>query len=130
MLRNGIKNIMDNYKILGLNGLDALGFDNTTMTHKSLKTDDFQLFSPEELKTKASPGSFDSLLNSAMTMLKETNQYSNEASEAELKYAMGLTNNTHELQVAQMKANISLQYTVAVRNAVMDAYREIMQMQF
>ncbi len=121
---------MDNYKILGLNGLDALGFDTSTKTHKSLKTDDFQLFAPSELKEKAKPGSFDSLLSSAMTMLKETNQYSNEAAEAEMKYAMGLTNNTHELQVAQMKANISLQYTVAVRNAVMDAYREIMQMQF
>ena len=121
---------MDNYKILGLNGLDALGFDNTTKTHKSLKTDDFLLFAPDELKSTGKTGSFDSLLNSAITMLKETNQYSNEASEAEMKYAMGLTNNTHELQVAQMKANISLQYTVAVRNAVMDAYREIMQMQF
>lgn len=121
---------MDNYKILGLNGLDAIGFDTSTKTHKTIKTDDFQLFSPNELKGNTKTGSFDALLSSAMTMLKETNQYSNEASEAELKYAMGLTNNTHELQVAQMKANISLQYTVAVRNAVLDAYREIMQMQF
>ena len=32
-----------------------------------------------------------------------------------------------ELQVAQQKANLSLQYTVAVRNAVVDAYKEIMQ---
>ena len=43
---------------------------------------------------------------------------------------MGLTENTHDLQVAQMKANISLQYTVAVRNAVIEAYKEIMQLQF
>ena len=43
---------------------------------------------------------------------------------------MGITNSTHDLQVAQMKANISLQYTVAVRNAVIEAYKEIMQMQF
>ena len=50
--------------------------------------------------------------------------------EAELQYAMGLMTNTHDLQVAQQKANLSLQYTVAVRNAVMDAYKEIMQMQF
>jgi flagellar hook-basal body complex protein FliE len=121
---------MDNYKILGLNGLEAIGFDTSSKTHKTLKADDFQLFAPSELGQKAKTGSFDSLLNSAMTMLKETNQYSNEAAEAELKYAMGLTNNTHELQVAQMKANVSLQYTVAVRNAVMDAYREIMQLQF
>ena len=65
-----------------------------------------------------------------MDMLRETNDYSNQAGEAELAYAMGITNSTHDLQVAQMKANISLQYTVAVRNAVIDAYKEIMQMQF
>lgn len=73
---------------------------------------------------------FESLLQSAVDMIKETNEYSEKASEAELAYAMGITNSTHDLQVAQMKANISLQYTVAVRNAVMDAYKEIMQLQF
>ncbi len=34
---------MDNYKILGLNGLEAIGFDTSSKTHKTLKTDDFQL---------------------------------------------------------------------------------------
>ncbi len=74
--------------------------------------------------------SFESLLESAKQMIQETNDYSNAAEEAELKYAMGELTSTHELQVAQQKANISLQYTVAVRNAVMDAYSEIMQLQF
>ena len=114
--------------VFGINGLDALG--SATKTGKTSKTDAFQLYSPEELKGKSKTGSFDSLLQSAMDMISETNKYSNEAAEAELAYAMGVTNSTHELQVAQMKANISLQYTVAVRNAVLDAYREIMQMQF
>ena len=116
--------------LAGIDAIDALGIDTSNSTKKTNRTDMFQLLSPDELKSNTKTGSFDALLSSAMTMLKETNQYTNEASEAELKYAMGLTNNTHELQVAQMKANISLQYTVAVRNAVLDAYREIMQMQF
>ncbi len=77
-----------------------------------------------------SNSSFESLLESAKTMINETNEYQNAAEEAELQYAMGLMTNTHELQVAQQKANLSLQYTVAVRNAVMDAYSEIMQLQF
>ena len=116
--------------IAGIDAIDAFNLDSIGSTKKTNRTDAFQLLSPDELKSKTKTGSFDSILSSAMTMLKETNQYSNEASEAELKYAMGLTNNTHELQVAQMKATVSLQYTVAVRNAVLDAYREIMQMQF
>lgn len=75
-------------------------------------------------------GSFDSLLDSAMKMIKETNEYTNEASDAELDYAMGGNTSTADVLVAQMKANVSLQYTVALRNAVMDAYKEIMQLQF
>lgn len=82
----------------------------------------------EEPQTKNT--AFETLFQSALTMLNETNDYTNAAEEAELSYAMGLTNSTTDVQVAQQKASISLQYTVAVRNAVMNAYREIMQLQF
>ena len=116
--------------VLSLNGLEALKMNNVSTSNKAFKLDDYELLDPSELKEKGRTGSFDSLLQSAMDMISETNRYSNEAQEAELAYAMGVTNSTHDLQVAQMKANISLQYTVAVRNAVMDAYREIMQLQF
>lgn len=74
--------------------------------------------------------SFEMFLQSAADMIKETEGLTNAAEEAELNYAMGKLTSVHELQVAQQKANISLQYTVAVRNAALEAYREIMQMQF
>ncbi len=73
---------------------------------------------------------FESMFQAAVNMIKQTNDYTNAAEDAETAYALGLTDNTHELQVAQQKANLSLQYTVAVRNAVMDAYKEIMNLQF
>lgn len=122
----------DLMKLPGLIGVSPLSSAKTLANPTKLKTlDGFSnsilVDRPEEDKVGAS---FDSLLNSAMDMIRETNDYSNEAAEAELAYAMGITNSTHELQVAQMKANVSLQYTVAVRNAVMDAYKEIMQLQF
>ena len=63
-------------------------------------------------------------------MVKETINYINSAEEAEIAYALGLTDNTHDLQVAQQKANLALQYTVAIRNGVLDAYKEIMSLQF
>ena len=114
----------------GLNGLSPLSSakslaDPGKLTMLRPYSESILKDEPEEKNA-----SFDSLLDSAMKMIKETNDYSNEAAEAELSYAMGITNSTHELQVAQMKANVSLQYTVAVRNAVMDAYKEIMQLQF
>jgi flagellar hook-basal body complex protein FliE len=73
---------------------------------------------------------FENLFQSALKMVNETNDLSNAAKEEEMKYALGETANTHDLQAAQQKANISLQYTVAVRNSVLDAYKEIMNIQF
>ncbi len=73
---------------------------------------------------------FESLFQAAIGMINETNNYTNAAEEAEMAYSLGLTDNTHDLQIAQQKANLSLQYTVAIRNQVLDAYKEIMNLQF
>lgn len=73
---------------------------------------------------------FENVFQSALSLVNQTNEYSNLAEEEELNYAMGLSEDTHTLMIAQEKANVSLQYTVAVRDAVIDAYNEIMNMQF
>ena len=73
---------------------------------------------------------FEHLFQSAVNMINQTNDYTNAAEEAQTSYALGLTDSTHDLLAAQQKANLSLQYTVAVRNNVMDAYKEIMNLQF
>lgn len=73
---------------------------------------------------------FENLFQSALSMVNETNNLTNAAEKEEISYALGLTDNAHDLQAAQSKANISLQYTVAVRNKVLEAYKEIMNLQF
>ena len=73
---------------------------------------------------------FEKLFQSALNMVNETNSLTNAAQEAEISYSLGLTDSIHDLQVAQQKANLSLQYTVAVRNKVLEAYKEIMNLQF
>ena len=73
---------------------------------------------------------FSSILDSAARLINQTNAYSNAAEEEEIKYALGETDNIHDLQIAQQKANVSLQYTVAVRDAFMSGYKELMNMQF
>lgn len=72
--------------------------------------------------------SFGSVLNAAMSMINETNDYQNAAESAEIQFALGESTSTHELAVAQQKANIALQYTVAVRDKVLEAYKEIINM--
>ena len=73
---------------------------------------------------------FSALFDSAVNMVQETNDYSNAAEEEEIKYALGESDSIHDLQIAQQKANISLQYTVAVRNAFLQGYKELMNLQF
>lgn len=73
---------------------------------------------------------FSTLFDSAVNMVQETNDYSNAAEEEEIKYALGESDSIHDLQISQQKANISLQYTVAVRNAFLQGYKELMNLQF
>jgi flagellar hook-basal body complex protein FliE len=72
---------------------------------------------------------FDKFLESAMNMISETDSLQKDAEQAELNYELGYSDNTHDLAVAQNKANVSLQYTVAVRDRLVQAYKELMQMQ-
>ena len=78
----------------------------------------------------ANTSTFEALLNSAMGLLQETEQATNQAEQAELEYMLGLNDSVTDLLVAQQKANISVQYTVAIKNAVTQAYQEIMAIQF
>lgn len=72
---------------------------------------------------------FDSIFSTALGMLDETNQLQNTAESMEIQFALGLADNTHDLQIAQKKANEALAYTVAVRDKVLEAYNSIMNMQ-
>lgn len=74
-------------------------------------------------------GTFDSIFSTALGMLDETNKLQNTAESLVIQFALGLADNTHDLQIAQKKANTALAYTVAVRDKVLEAYNSIMNMQ-
>jgi len=73
--------------------------------------------------------SFSSVLSSAMNMVSETNNLQNNAQSEAIRFALGQSENTHDLSTAQTKALTAIQYTVAVRDKMIDAYKEIMNMQ-
>lgn len=73
--------------------------------------------------------SFGSLLDSAMSNISDTNSLMNDAEEEQIKFALGLSENTHDLSIAAAKASTALSYTVALRDKFIDAYKEIMQIQ-
>ena len=74
-------------------------------------------------------GTFDELYQASVNLISGTNGYIQQAQQAEIDYAMGKLTSTHELSIIEEKANIALQYTVAIKNGILDAYKEIMQMQ-
>lgn len=77
----------------------------------------------------ADGSSFDSIYKAALGMVTSTNQYIEDAQQAEVDFALGNITSTHELGVIQQKANVALQYTVAVRDKLIEAYKEIMNIQ-
>ncbi|MCR5397808.1 MAG: flagellar hook-basal body complex protein FliE [Lachnospiraceae bacterium] len=72
---------------------------------------------------------FGAIFDSVMNMVNETNTLANKASAEEIKFAMGESDNTHDLMIAEKKAEIALQYTVAVRDRFIQSYQTIMNMQ-
>ena len=73
--------------------------------------------------------SFDTFLRSAVNQLNETDDLIQQQENEEIKLSLGLSDNTHDLAIAQQKAYTALQYTVALRDRFIEAYREIMQIQ-
>ena len=73
--------------------------------------------------------SFSSILDSAMNMITEANELRNIADSEQIRFALGESENTHDLLIAQTKALTAIQYTTAVRDKALEAYKEIMNMQ-
>ena len=95
----------------------------------------------EALKQKTLPGLrmdkedgaegtlFGAFLNSAIDNIRTTNKYLSDAEDENIKFALGETENAHDLAIALQKASSALQYTVAVKDKFLEAYKELMQMQ-
>lgn len=72
---------------------------------------------------------FSDVYQSAIDMLNETNQLQKEADQAGIDFAVGKIDNVHDVMIAQEKASIALQYTVQLRDSLLEAYNEIMRIQ-
>ncbi len=67
--------------------------------------------------------------DSAMENLEETNTLQVNADKMSVDFALGKIDNVADVMIAQEKASIALQYTVQLRNKLLDAYNEIMRIQ-
>lgn len=71
---------------------------------------------------------FDSVLKAAMNTFNETNALQKEAEKAELDYALGYID-IADANIAAEKALIAMQFTLEIRDKVLEAYNEIMRIQ-
>ncbi len=85
--------------------------------------------SSNKINEKNDQNLFGTMFQTALDNINTTNQYLSDAENAEISFALGELENTHDLTIALQKASTALQYTVAVRDKFLEAYREIMNMQ-
>lgn len=103
---------------MAISGIDTVSLDSYA-----------SLFNTTSIASNVESDSFGDVFNAVLSQIDETNSLQNTAEEEEIKYSLGLSENTHDLLIAQSKASVALQYTVAVRDKILDAYKELMQMQ-
>lgn len=72
---------------------------------------------------------FSAFLSSAVDNLEQTNQLQKTADQMSVDFAVGRIDNIADVMIAQEKASVALQYTVQLRNKLLDAYNEIMRIQ-
>lgn len=80
------------------------------------------------LKTPEQPvSSFANTLQESMTKVNDLQTNKDNMIKA---FASGETQNVHELMISLQKAGLAMNMTAAVRNKVMEAYKELTRIQF
>jgi len=78
-------------------------------------------------KPKTQENEFSTVLKNS---LEKVNNLQTERSNMVTSFASGETQNVHELMISMQKAGLAMNMTAAVRNKVMEAYKELTRMQF
>lgn len=92
-------------------------------------SDYLNTYAKQERLLPADEDSFGSVLDAAIKSLEDTNSLKKAAETEEVRFMLGDVENTHDLLIAETKAVEALQYTNAVKNKLIDGYKELMQMQ-
>lgn len=88
-----------------------------------------KLASTLQQTSETKDNSFSAFFDSAIQLLNETNDLQTVAETEELNMALGYAENAHDLTTALSKAELAITYTVTVKNKVLEAYKEIMNIQ-
>lgn len=105
--------------------INSANLESLNSTNKIANTYQTSLKETEESNGDA----FTSIFDASMNMVTETSNYQQEAKQLQLDFASGKTDDVLAVTLAQQKAMTALSFTVQVTNKLVDAYKEIMQIQ-
>ena len=81
-------------------------------------------------KSKKEQKTYDSFTDTLKKSLQKVNDLQEQRNEMIESFAAGEKQNVHELMITLQKAGLAMQMTAAVRNKVLEAYKELMRIQF
>jgi flagellar hook-basal body complex protein FliE len=88
---------------------------------------------PVSVNTDVKPARGEEQLSSFSDYLRgaldEVDRLQKEADSSAVSLATGETQNLHQVMIDVQKAEIALQFTIQIRNKIIEAYQEIMRMQ-
>ena len=107
--------------------IQALGLKAYTDALSNFAKAERKIQSGEQISAKPQAAEFSQMLASS---LNTVNSLQAERETMVASFASGENQNVHELMISLQKASLAMNMTAAVRNKVMEAYRELTRLQF
>ena len=82
------------------------------------------------LINKAEKNNGSSFQNTLSELVADVDSQLKESDRLSEDFAIGKNNNIHEVMIASEKAGLSLKFLLQIRNKLLEAYQEIMRMNF
>ena len=80
--------------------------------------------------TKGVGGEDDGFLKTLQSFYNQVDNGLKEADQMAREFAVGKDHDLHEVMIASEKAGLSLRFLLQIRNKLLEAYQQIMRMQF
>ena len=107
--------------------IQAIGLKAYTQALNNFAKTEKAVTSTTSAPAKTKDAGFADMLTSS---LEKVNDLQQQRSEMVTAFASGQNQNVHELMISIQKAGLAMNMTAAVRNKVLEAYKELSRMQF
>ena len=94
---------------------------------RNIGVNSVQSLAPQKYHRQSDESEFRDIFKS---FVSQVNNQMTEADKMTEDFAVGKKNNIHEIMIATEKADLSFRFLLQIRNKLLEAYQEIMRMNF